>query len=341
MFLKLMEPYIVAEIGVNHDGKVDKALELIKKASECGCNAVKFQGFKAELLVDKSAKKVNYQLRSGDEDESHFDMIKRLEFNGEKLKEAIKFAKQIGIDFITTPYDKTCASEAYEMGVRKFKTASADLCDLYLHNYLASLTEIDIIIATGMATINKIESTLRIYKQPLNPILLHCVSEYPCSDHSLNLMALDLMKERFPSNEIGFSDHSLGFTAAIICASRGYKFFEKHFTLNKNDNGPDHFASADVSEMKSYVDEIRRIDKMLGVKIKKVQQEELGMSSRSKKGIKALINIKKGDPITLENTYAIRPAEYGISIDDLENFLSRKAIVDINKDTFINEKFLK
>ena len=268
--------YIVAEIGVNHDGKLDKALELIKKASECGCDAVKFQGFKAELLVDKSAKKVNYQVRSGDADESHFDMIKRLEFNGEKLKKAIDFAKKVGIDFITTPYDKTCASEAYKMGVRIFKTASADLCDLYLHNYLASLPEIKVIIATGMSTIQKIESTLRIYEQNSNPILLHCVSEYPCSDNSLNLLAMDLMKEKFPSNEIGFSDHSLGSTAAIICASKGYKFFEKHFTLKKDDNGPDHFASADINEMKSYVDEIRRIDAMLGKKILYLKPQKIG-----------------------------------------------------------------
>ena len=336
-----MVAYIVAEIGVNHDGSVDKALELIKKASECGCDAVKFQGFKAELLVDKSAKKVNYQLRSGDKDESHFDMIKRLEFNGEKLKKAAKFAKAIGIDFITTPYDKTCAKEAYKIGIRKFKTASADLCDLYLHNYLASLPGIEVIIATGMSTIQRIESTLRIYKQKLNPILLHCVSEYPCSDNSLNLMAMDLMKEKFPSNEIGFSDHSIGSTAAIICASKGYNFFEKHFTLNKEDNGPDHFASADISEMKSYVNEIRRIDTMLGAKIKEIQKEEFGMSLRSKKGIKALNNIKKGDLITLKNTYAIRPAEYGFSIDDLEKLLFRKAIIDIEKDTFIKEKFLR
>lgn len=336
-----MGAYIVAEIGVNHDGIVDKALKLIQKASECGCNAVKFQGFKAELLVDKSAKKVNYQLRSGDEEESHFEMIKRLEFNGKKLEKAIKFAKQIGIDFITTPYDKTCAKEAYKMGVRKFKTASADLCDLYLHNYLASLEEIEVIIATGMSNVKKIESSLKAYKQNLNPVLLHCVSEYPCSDIAINLLAMDLMREKFPSNKIGFSDHSVGNTAAIMCATKGYTFFEKHFTLDKNDNGPDHFASADVNEMKSYVDEIRRVDIILGKKIKKIQEEELGMSLRSKKGIKALNKIKKGELITLNNTYAIRPAEYGFSIDDLENLLFRKAIIDIEKDSFLKEKFLK
>ena len=186
----------------------------------------------------------------------------------------------------------------------------------------------------------KIKSTLKSYKDKFSPKLLHCVSEYPCSDYSLNLKAMDLMKEKFPSNEIGFSDHSIGNTAAIICASKGYQFFEKHFTLNKNDNGPDHSASADVSEMKSYVREIRRIDKMLGKKIKNIQDEEVGMSLRSKKGIKALVNIKKGDAITLDNTYAIRPAEYGICVDDLYEVLSKKAIVDIKKDTFLERKFL-
>ena len=331
-----MSAYIVAEIGVNHNGDVEKALELISHAKICGCHAVKFQSFRAERLVDPSAKKVNYQLRSGDEKESHFEMIKKLEFNGNKLQKAISFAKKINIDFITTPYDVESLQEAYSLGVRIFKTASADLCDAYIHNYLSKIENVQIIIATGMNTLQKVESTLSKYeKNKIRPIVLHCVSDYPCSDPSLNLLALDLLNEKFPLNKIGFSDHSIGLTAAIVAAARGYEYFERHFTLNKKDNGPDHYASSDVNEMKNYVTEILRVREILGNKEKDIQSEEIGMSRRSKKAIKSLRKIKKGEKLTLENTFALRPAENGISIDDLESILGRKLNCDIEENQFI------
>ena len=331
-----MSAYIVAEIGVNHNGEVDKAIELINQAKICGCDAVKFQSFTAEKLVDPSAKKVNYQIRSGNKEETHYEMIRKLEFNGKKLEKAISFAEKIKIDFITTPYDIDSMKEAYKSGVRIFKTASADLCDVYLHNYLSSIKNIQIIIATGMSNIKRIKYTLDKYtNKNIKPIILHCVSDYPCSDNALNLYALDLLKEKFPQNRIGFSDHSIGLTASIISAARGFDFFERHFTLNKEDNGPDHYASSDVDEMKNYVSEIRRVKTILGNKIKNIQEEEKGMSLRSKKAIKSLTKIMKGEKISLENTFPLRPAENGISVDEIENILGKKVKCDIEKNKFI------
>ena len=165
--------YIIAEIGVNHDGILNKALKLIDAAKECNCDAVKFQSFKAERLVHFSAKKVEYQLRSGDKKESHFEMIKKLEFNGDNFIKALNYAKKVGIDFITTPYDPLSAREAYKYGVRKFKTASADLSDLYLHKELTKFEDIDVFIATGMSNIENIKNTISLYKS-LN--LLSCTA---------------------------------------------------------------------------------------------------------------------------------------------------------------------
>ena len=331
-----METYIVAEIGVNHNGSLEKAIELIKQASLIGCDGVKFQSFKAERLVDPKAKKVEYQLRSGTNDESHFEMIKKLEFNGNKLSSALSYSKEVNIDFITTPYDEISMLEAYDIGVRKFKTASADLCDVYLHNAISSLKDIEIIIATGMSDITKIKSTLQIYEETsLKPIILHCVSEYPCSDISLNLRSFDIFKENFPKNRIGFSDHSEGITAGIVAASMGYDYFERHFTLNKNDDGPDHYASSNVNEMKDYVSEIKRVQKILGKKEKAIQPEEIGMSNRSKKAIKSKRKILKGEVLTLENTFSLRPAEQGISVDNFAKVIGKEANRDINENKFI------
>ena len=326
--------YIIAEIGVNHDGDLNKALKLIDAAVDCGCNAVKFQSFYAERLVHSSALKVDYQLRSNSAKESHFEMIKRLEFNGQKFLQAFNYSKKRKIDFITTPYDPLSAFESYKLGVRNFKTASADLSDLYLHNYLSNLDDIDLYIATGMSAQNQIKNTLDLYNNK-NPYLLHCVSGYPCQDNSLNLNCFSLLKEKFPNNKLGFSDHSEGLTAAVIAASLGYEIFERHFTINKNDNGPDHYASSNVSEMREYVKQIKRVKKIMGSNLKTLQNEEIGMSLRSKKAILAKTNIVPGDFISFENTYALRPAEKGISIDDLKIILGKKVIKNIEKGNFI------
>ena len=156
----------------------------------------------------------------------------------------------MNIDFITTPYDSKSIEEVYQIGVRNFKTASADLSDIYIHTKLSNLENINTYIATGMSDTSKINSTLKLYKNE-NPKILHCVSGYPCDDNSLNLNCLNTLKKQFKKNNIGFSDHSIGLTSSIIAATLGYTFFERHFTLDKNDNGPDHYASSDISEMKN------------------------------------------------------------------------------------------
>ncbi len=332
--------YIIAEIGVNHDGSLEKALKLIGLAKECGCDAVKFQSFYAERLVHPKALKVDYQLRSNSSKESHYQMIKRLEFNGDKFLQAFNYAKKLDIDFITTPYDPLSVDEVYSIGVRLFKTASADLGDIYLHSKLGELDDIKTYIATGMSDLKKIQNALSFHKKD-NPHILHCVSGYPCLDESINLNCIDLLKKEFPNNLIGFSDHSKGFTSAIIAASLGYSIFERHFTIDKSDNGPDHYASSDFNEMQLYVNELRRIKKILGENKKSLQREELGMNNRSKKAFIAKNKINAGDLITIENTYALRSAEMGICVDDSEFIIGKTAKKDIYKNEFLQYSDIK
>ena len=332
--------YIIAEIGVNHDGSLEKALRLIDLAKNCGCDAVKFQSFFAERLVHPKAIKVDYHLRSNSVKESHYEMIKRLEFNGEKFLQAFNYAKKLNIDFITTPYDPISVNEVYNMGVRLFKTASADLGDIYLHSKLGEFNDTRTFIATGMSEIKNIHNTISFYKK-IYPSILHCVSGYPCLDESINLNCINLLKKEFPNNVIGFSDHSTGITSAIIAACLGYTIFERHFTIDKSDNGPDHYASSDVNEMQSYVKELRRIKKILGNNKKNLQKEELGMQNRSKKAFVAKNKIYAGESITMENTCALRSAEMGISVDNYEFIFKKKAIKDINKNEFIQYSDLK
>ena len=331
--------YIIAEIGVNHDGRIDKAIKLIEEAKKIGCNAVKFQSFYADKLVHPSARKVDYQLRSGDDSESHFEMIKKLEFNGEKFMKAFNYAKKIGIDFITTPYDPISVHEAYKNGVRIFKVASADLSDPYINNEISKYKDIQVYISTGMSDINLIKNSLSFYTY-CKPTILHCVSNYPCNDKSLNMSCFDLLKNNFSEYELGFSDHSLGFTAAVVASTLGFTVFERHFTLNKNDEGPDHYASSDVEEMRMYISEVKRVKNILGAKSKEQQEEENGMSLCSKKAVISKVKISKGEIISYENTYALRPAELGISIDNISSIIGLSAKVDIEKNVFIQYSHL-
>ena len=325
---------IIAEIGVNHNGSTEKARELVRSAFECGCSGVKFQAFKASRLVEKTARKVEYQKRSGYAEETHYEMLKRLELDTEELNELRVYAEGLGLDFLVTPYDPESARDMINIGVTRFKTASADLGDLYLHEELSSIRAGEIIIATGMSELKSIEATISLYKWT-KPILLHCVSAYPCPDSEVNAKAIISLKETFPKHEVGYSDHGLGTIAAVIATALGASLIERHFTLDRTDNGPDHFASSDPIEMKQYVDQVMRAQKVLGTGEKKTQLSEREMQNISKKAIKSRRTIKTGEPITLENTYALRPAEKGISVDYLNRVLSTKARVEIAMDSFI------
>ncbi len=299
--------YIIAEIGVNHNGDIDLAKRMILSAKENGANAVKFQTFTANALVTRETKKVRYQEETTSPSESHYEMIRKLEFSRENHQIAFEYCNSLNIDFISTPYDLESIDYLRRLGVKIFKSSSADLVDLPLQQALAK-TGNQIIIATGMANLGEIDTVVKIYRQIGNNdfTLLHCVSNYPCSDSSLNLRVLNTLSSAFHV-DVGFSDHSIGSQAAVIAVSLGAKIIEKHFTLDKNLPGPDQRASSSPDEFKHLVTAIRRAEIALGSPIKRCQPEEKQMAEVSRKSITLTKDTYEGETLTPNHLTMKRP----------------------------------
>ncbi len=316
-FSKLQKTYLIAEIGVNHNGSINLAKEMILEAKESGADAVKFQTFSADTLVANGTPKVEYQKETTDFSETHYDMLKKLELSKDGHVDLFDFCKKNSIDFLSTPYDIDSAKFLDQLGVKMFKTASADIVDHQLQSYIAS-TNKPSIIATGMASIDEITNVINIYKENdnTNYIILHCVSNYPCSDESLNMKSIHMITKNF-SCPVGYSDHSIGNLAAIVAVSFGAKVIEKHFTLDKTLAGPDHKASSTPIEFKSLVDDIRRTEVILGSEIKKIQTEEKQMSLVSRKSIFLKNQKNKGDRLEIDDLLFMRPGD-GILADKVE-----------------------
>ncbi len=332
-FEKLNKTYIIAEIGVNHNNDISLAKKLIDNAKSIGANAVKFQTFKAKNLVLPGTRKVKYQLKNLDDKEDHYQMIKKLELSYKDHKILFKYCKKKKIDFLSTPYDVESAKFLKKLGVKLFKTASADLIDYNLHKYLAKLKK-PVIISTGMSTVNDVRRTINIYKKykNLNISLLHCVSNYPCSLKSINLKAIQLLKKfKFV---VGYSDHSKDNLVSCLAVGIGSKIIEKHFTLNKNLKGPDHKASCDPNELKSLIKEIRKTEVIMGKKTKKIQPEELEMSKISKKSLYFNKNKKIKSKIKSSDLIPLRPG-LGVNPFFIYKFIGKKLKQNVKKNQLV------
>ena len=332
--LTLDKCYIISEIGVNHGGCVETAKKMIKASKEAGANAVKFQTFTAEALVSRKTPKVEYQKLTTNKDESHFDMIKSLEFKRDDHLPIISYCQSLDIDFISTPYDIESAHFLDKLGVDIFKTASADIVDLPLHEFLAS-TGKNVIISTGMATLGEIESVLNIYRRNNNNnvVLLHCVSNYPCKFDSLNLKVIQTLQHSFHV-PIGYSDHAKGVYPAVISVALGAKVVEKHFTLDKDMIGPDHKASSTPKEFKALVEAIRTAEISLGSPVKQVQDEEVQMRLVSRKSLFVSKNIAKNTLICEDDLTLKRPGT-GLSADLISKIVGTKALRTLKQGEMI------
>lgn len=323
--LDLTNTFIIAEIGVNHNGSVDLAKKMIVAAKLAGADAVKFQTFTAESLVSKATPKVDYQKETTGDTESHYDMIKSLELSHDDHYPIIEHCRSNDIQFISTPYDVGSARFLDKIGVRIFKTASADIVDLSLHKFLAG-TGKTVIISTGMATMDEVREALDIYKAAdnSNVILLHCVSNYPCEFESLNLRAMLTLESEF-GFPVGYSDHACGVYPAVAAVAMGAKVVEKHFTLDREWIGPDHKASSTPEEFKELVQAIKICETSLGSSIKAIQEEEKQMRQISRKSIFVVNTIIQGSPIKLENLTLRRPGTglYAKSFSELEGKLAK------------------
>lgn len=328
-FSQLSRAYLIAEIGVNHNGDMGIAKEMVLAAKRAGADAVKFQTFTAAALVTRNTPKVRYQVITTSRDETHYEMLCKLELGKSEHRDLLDLCRIVGIDFLSTPYDIDSAKFLDELGVKMFKTASADLVDLPLQHYIAS-TGKPAIVATGMAGLGEVEQVVNIFDNVSNPhlILLHCVSNYPCSDVSLNLRAMNTLANAF-GVPVGYSDHSEGFLAAVISVANGAKVIEKHFTLDKTLPGPDHKASSTPEEFAELVQNVRRVERMLGSPRKACQAEERQMAEVSRKSLVLARALRAGEALAAGDLNLMRPGT-GMPASFIPRVVGRRVKTDLN-----------
>ena len=258
--------FIIAEAGVNHNGSIELAYKLIDIAVEAGADAVKFQTFKAENLVTKSADKADYQKQTTDESESQFDMIKKLELDIDIHKKLIKYCNEKDIMFLSTPFDHDSIDLLNKLGLKIFKIPSGEITNLPYLRHIGSLVK-QVILSTGMSTLQEVDDALNILvnagTKKENITILHANTMYPTPMEDVNLNAMLTMQKEF-SIGVGYSDHTLGIEVDIAAVTMGASIIEKHFTLDKSMKGPDHKASLEPEELKAMVVAIRNTEKALG-----------------------------------------------------------------------------
>ena len=311
--------HVIAEIGINHNGSLQMAFKLIEEAKACGAHSVKFQSYRSDLLASDCTPKVKYQLNTQLDSESHQDMLKKYELSLSDHISLQKCCSRNNILFTSTPYDPMSAEMLNKLQVPYIKVASADIIDFELHSSILS-TGLPLVLSTGMATIDEISAALRFYDSTTDICLLHCVSNYPCSDSSLNLSCIPSLEKAFGIH-VGFSDHSNGSEAAICAFVQGSRVFERHFTLDKSLEGPDHKASSDIQDLGRYILSLQRVTKMLGSPQKLVQKEELEMRSISRKSAHWNVSLKKNTPFSRSHFSMRRPAT-GISFTQSQTLLN-------------------
>ena len=327
---------IIAEAGVNHNGSIDNCIKLIKKAKEAGADYIKFQTFKTEFGITKQAQKANYQLTSTDEIESQFQMVKKLELSNSDHIEIINFCGRVGMNFSSTAFDIPSIDFLTEAGVDFLKIPSGEITNLPYLRHTAS-KKLPTILSTGMSTLEEVEKALQILEDSgmeRNQItVLHCNTEYPTPIEDVNLGAMLTMKEELGVN-IGYSDHTLGIEVPIAAVAMGATIIEKHFTLDREMNGPDHAASLEPEELKEMVLAIRNIEKAKGDGVKKPSNSEEKNISIMRKSIVASKEIKVGDEFTSDNLTVKRPGT-GISPMQWDEVMGKVASKDFKPDDLI------
>ncbi len=329
--------YIIAEAGVNHNGSIELAKQLVEVAARAGADAVKFQTFTAENLVSKEAAKADYQVQTTPKDESQYEMIKRLELSATTHKELIRYCQFQSIDFLSTPFDLKSIELLNSLGLQTFKIGSGELTNLPYLRMLGALGR-RVILSTGMADLGEIEDALEVLESAgtkrKNIVVLHCNTEYPTPICDVNLLAMKTIAAAFPGVQVGYSDHSLGIEVPIAAVAMGAVVIEKHFTLNKKMEGPDHRASLDPDELYCMVKAIRNIEIALGNGEKKPSRSEANNRSAVRKSIVASKYIKAGECFSEMNIAVKRPGT-GISAMRWDEIVGQVAKKDFKADEII------
>jgi N,N'-diacetyllegionaminate synthase len=329
---------IIAEAGVNHNGDLNLAKRLIDVAAHAGADYVKFQTFKAERLVTKSAQLASYQLENTKgKESSQFSMLKRLELSRENHLELMDYCQEKGIRFLSTPFDIESAYELVELGLSLFKIPSGEITNFPFLDAIGKFKR-DVILSTGMSSLGEIESALSVLEKAGTErkqiSVLHCNTQYPTPFEDVNLKAMQTIKNALKVN-VGYSDHTEGIEIPIAAVAMGATIIEKHFTLDKSMEGPDHKASLNPEELVQMVKSIKKIELALGDGIKRPTASEIANKQVIRKSLFVSKPIFAGEVLTFENLTSKRPGD-GISPSLIEIVVGRTAKINLEVDHKLN-----
>ena len=332
-----MTTKIIAEAGVNHNGSIELAKQMIEEAARAGANYIKFQTFKPEKLVSKYAQKADYQKKTTGNNESQLQMLEKLALSYDDFVELKRYCEQIGIGFLSTPFDEDSIRFLDSLDMDFWKIPSGEITN---YPYLVQIAQTgrDIVLSTGMCEMDEIADAMKVLEEngAGNISLLHCNTEYPTPYEDVNLLAMKQMRTAF-KKQVGYSDHTVGIEVPIAAVALGAEIIEKHFTLDRKMDGPDHRASLEPDELKEMVQAIRNIETALGEKEKIVTESEMKNKSVARKSIVAAKSIKRGEIFTVDNITVKRPGT-GISPMRWYDILGRKADRNYEPDDLIERQ---
>lgn len=337
--------FFIAEAGVNHNGNLELALELVNEAFKAGADAVKFQTFKADKLVKKGTAKVKYQ-KLNDSHQDQYQMLKSLELDQYQHNKIISLCKKLKIQFMSTPFDVDSANFLVQSGMRIIKIPSGEITNFPLIENLTTYN-VPIILSTGMSTLLEVSEAVSFIKKCRKKYglstnlknfltLLHCTSNYPTSLKDVNLRAMITLKNKF-ALPVGYSDHTEGILISIAAASLGANVIEKHFTLDRSMPGPDHLSSIEPSELKELIKSIRSISVAMGLSEKKPVLKENIIKKQVRRSITLIKKINKNEVFSSDHLLMLRPG-YGIEPKFLKKVIGKKAARNISPGTTLKWK---
>ncbi len=318
------KPFLIAEVGINHKGNINRALKMVEVAKSAGVDAVKFQTFKAEEFISDKEEIYEYYSNGKKIKETMYSMFKKYELSEDSWIKIKKKCEKLKIIFFSTPQNYSDLKLLIKVGVPLIKVGSDDFTNLPMLEKFAKY-KIPMIVSCGMSNEAEIKETINLLKNKKTKIVLMlCTSEYPTVSENVNLMRLKKLKKLFPNIILGFSDHTIGSKSACLAAGLGAIFFEKHFTLNNNDIGPDHWFSENPKNLKKWADDIKETFRILGNDILEPTKKEKAMKILARRSIVASSDIKKNEIIGEHNTCLKRPGD-GMKPKDLKKIINMRA----------------
>lgn len=332
--------FVIAEAGVNHNGNEALALEMVDVAAAAGADAVKFQTFSADKLVRRGAAKAEYQKRETGDGDQH-SMLQQLEMSEDLHRKLFQRCSEVGIEFMSTPFDEEAADFLVDIGMQRIKIPSGEITNHPFLEHLAT-KNLPIILSTGMANLDEINEAVSLirstrenagYSAPLEAMLtvLHCTSNYPTALNDVNLRAMTTIAHA-TGLPVGYSDHTEGVNVALAAAAMGATVIEKHFTLDRNLPGPDHKASLEPSELSAMIAGIRQVELMLGSTIKQPLDVEMPVRALVRRSVTVVQELKAGHSLTRSDLALMRPGD-GIAPKELKNLVGKHLIRDIAEGT--------